>query len=99
NAKHDDHQDGEAVHPEDRRRLAIELAQPRERQLPERIETRGRTVHEAVASSRRCRPVKATNTSSRLAWRGVRPASSRQRTRRRYRRAGSAMCGSVTESE
>src|SRR5205807_10303605 len=91
--------------PEDRAGLAEEEPKPRERQLPERI--RPRTVSRARrrrvkryalafqggVHSRRWRPVRWTNTSSRLAW----CVERRVTPRTRCRIAGSAMwrCSTV----
>ena len=88
-----DHQEREAVHPEDRLRLAIELA-ARAWSSTQCARQVG-CSHAAASSSRRCRPVSVTKTSSRLACRVVRLASRVAACCRRSRRAGSATCGSA----
>src|SRR5439155_13459860 len=95
-AQTDRQEDGEAEDPEDDLRLAHELAHAGEVEMDERLAAAHRSRLIASYSSRRCLPVSATNTSSRLACLVVSRDSVRRSRPSRSRRAGIATCGSET---
>ena len=86
------------VNPEDGLRLADELQHADLHQLIERVHLQGPT-HGSTSSSSRCRPVRCTNTSSRVACRVVSDVRTRPSPWSLESSAGITICGSATDKQ